>query len=205
MTEPDQPGAFTFFTTSPDGESIDLSAEEAWGFITRMAGATHGVGSDLRPTWHEQWDRMIRRHARVEKMFDAGPDADFDDLQDEMDAFFVACNHLYDWLKNGRPVPSITGKVLHDYVINNDALKICRDYVNTHKHMVRDNPPDYASFLRYERQGANSPQVVIAHWSGHGVPDESAIQTVDARQLMTECIAAWTQFLTTRGLEFINN
>jgi hypothetical protein len=102
----------------------------------------HLVGPTTAPTWKDQWNRMIRWKADLDRTYCGRSDGlGTEDALDHALAFFVACFHLGDWLQHD----GFTGA--RAYAKSDPALRVCRDLANGHKHLVLDrsaSAPDTA-------------------------------------------------------------
>lgn len=127
-------------------------------------------------------------------MYDAGAGTDVDELLDDVDALLVSVWHLYDWIKNDSALDSRIPKRVDAFVSSSKALRMCRDYVNSYKHRVRDRPSArYARILEYRREAGTRPAVRIVSWVGPVPPDEFT-ESIEALDLARQGMDEWALF-----------
>lgn len=150
-----------------------------------------------RPTWSEQYERMIRWHKRIQatRPSDHG-------LVDDCYAFFICAFHLRDWLQADTTVPRETRNKVKDYVNGNPSLRRCADLANGAKHMIVTETPRFPNKpSRVETKRAFQRNLVQpnAFVSGALVVMFGS-DTLSARTLAHDVIDAWDTFLDQHGL-----
>jgi len=158
--------------------------------------------------WREQYDRMIRSHARLLSVTDRSTALGSDDARDALVHFFEDAYHLKDWI--GNDVTLSRRRFDVEKAVNNSMrLTICADICNGVKHFN----------LRRGRGGGAGAEIVgqgltiglpTARWPEPDEADEGWIEhswhieyrgrTYDAAKLAAEVVAAWDRWLTTQGL-----
>lgn len=107
-----------------------------FSFPTHAQAQTMGLLLTLQEVegWHGQYRRMLRWRDRV-----CAIDADRSsaDQLDFLVAFFVACFHLRDWLKDS----GVDAERLNALFRANLDLRVCRDIANGFKHCRLDREP----------------------------------------------------------------
>lgn len=114
-----------------EGAGIKIAKD---GFTT-----TKTEKSSIIPSYRDQWNRLKRSYQRLKEM-DEGRAYSIhsENYQDEIYTFFMNCYHLKDWLK--RDLKFRAHNEVEDYVKLNEALLVCADICNAHKHFHLDNP-----------------------------------------------------------------
>jgi len=87
--------------------------------------------ADSAPGWREQYDRMLRWHARINEATHVD-----DRFLDECYAFFT---HVKDWLKADVALPHEVRDLVEQYVERNLWLRLSADLANGSKHMILDH------------------------------------------------------------------
>jgi hypothetical protein len=160
--------------------------------------------------WREQWERVLRWHARWTHLTDGQPldqPLDMAHLRDDMLAFFQNAHHLKDWLGND-PASGKSHAEVEAIVRSSDNLKRCADLCNGAKHftLLTDQSG------RLGRTGLE-PRMGVGNIAVNFTDDETAgiwltsqdIElndgtVIDAMQLADEVIAEWERTLTEWGL-----
>jgi hypothetical protein len=152
--------------------------------------------------WHEQYDRMLRSHARLVQTADGQVMASSDDARDALFHFFQDAYHLKDWIKNDRTVQ--TGNV-ETFVSGEAPLRLCADLCNGTKHLqltkARTGDPSTAFTsqsvtVRPATAGTGEPPRPALHYWGV----DSGGQQYDALTLAGEVVRSWEQWLRREGL-----
>ncbi|MFL9959403.1 hypothetical protein PQR65_39185 [Paraburkholderia nemoris] len=86
--------------------------------------------------WHGQYRRMLRWRERISATDHGRSSAE---QLDFLIAFFVACFHLRDWLKDS----GLDAERLNEMSWKNVELRICRDVANGSRHSYLDRKPFY--------------------------------------------------------------
>jgi hypothetical protein len=165
-----------------------------------------------RRDWKDQYERVIRWRVRLAGAA-PGIDPDLPALrafQDYVHAFFVDCYHLTDWLLEA----GVAGEdEMKDFFLKNKCLRVAQGICDSAKHFHLRKRHD-SKFYREHYGGA---AIVVAE-SSTGVSavfpqtdpsialsgqyfvttDEG---THDILTLADQCILAWTQLITSKGLE----
>jgi hypothetical protein len=168
----------------------------------------HGVMSVQPPKWREMWDRVQRWYERFAET-DQGRthDRPSDFYQDEAYAFFIACFHLKDWLKND-PLSSAVATDVEQLVANSPNLRLCADLCNGSKHLILTSPRvDAATQIgrRHLSVGISEsigPSPAPAERTTISAKYEihAAGKAYDAFQVATACRDEWEQYLKRKGL-----
>lgn len=117
------------------------------------------------------------------------PPANSGPFQVELDAFFLACWHMRDWMDGDNVrLPAITMKVIDEYVNKSLPLLRCRAYANTIKHFELNSPEKLAMRKVGHKSDEHSMSMSLEFWSSQ------TAQQVDALQLAEDCYAAWALF-----------
>ena len=156
--------------------------------------------------WREQYDRMLRWHARLREHADERRRLDEERQRDDYYAFFVFCYHLKDWLKNDPQVLASVGdaktfgeRVEAVITEKKSSLAICADLTNGVKHLIRDNPkqvrvdPDArlsappAAFQRgaFQADAFQVGEIVV----------KFADQRLRAEEVADRCVTVWQELL----------
>ncbi len=156
----------------------------------------------MPPSWREQYDRVKRWHVRISES------ALFDDHHlDDVNAFFIFCYHLKDWLKKDRALDRAIGNAAESLVSSDDWLKLCADVANGAKHLVLDSPR-VASGLQVDKMELTTLiDPANAEWEAAREPQVQlvpVIRTVDGQPVAPalhaadECVRAWEAAAPTR-------
>jgi hypothetical protein len=138
-------------------------------------------------------DRARRFLDRVE-----GPQASDVEFQDMMWAFFQACWHLKDWVKND-PLPSdVQKEAVIDQAHASSVLGICRDLCNGTKHLGLDRTPSSGT-------GAAHDHVAITIVPGESSTIDCIVQDgfghpISSKQLARDCLKEWERILQSKNL-----
>jgi len=153
----------------------------------------------------EQLERVQRYYNRFKNINDGREHTmSTDHYVDDVHAFFMACYHLKDWLKNDSSYAAHTKQEIEDYVSKTPALAICADICNGLKHLVLDpkfGPP--RSGDEPTIGGKHIELTLTASLSGPKIPPRISMKfeiqhsgkTLDAFQLATDALAAWQSFI----------
>ncbi|WP_230461039.1 hypothetical protein [Burkholderia ubonensis] len=138
--------------------------------------------------WHGQYQRMLRWHDRV-----CAIDAERSSAEqlDFLIAFFVACFHLRDWLKDA----GVDAERLNASFRANVELRVCRDIANGFKHSRLDrepfDDPVFSIVREYVPAGwPSNAQHTNARWLV--VAGDSKLDLVE---LAGRCVSIWDGFL----------
>ena len=158
----------------------------------------------MPPTWREQYDRVRRWQARI------GDATVFDDRHlDEVNAFFISCHHLKDWLKNDRTLDRVIRDAAESLVNSDDWLKLCADVANGAKHLVISRTIRVAPGLRVGMmEWTTLIDPANAEWEALREPQVQLVPVihtewqavVPALHAADECVRVWETFLRERGL-----
>lgn len=117
------------------------------------------------------------------------------DGEDFVYAFCQTAYHLRDWLQNSGATSQAD---LDALMASTPALKLCRDVCNGSKHFRLDpsrTETDHISLMREyvppigaTGSGGSRPRLFV--FEGQ----DGAIQIVEIRDLMRECVEAWSRF-----------
>jgi hypothetical protein len=140
-------------------------------------------------SWHGQYKRMLRWRDRICSI-DNGRCAN--DQLDFLIAFFTACFHLRDWLKD----TGVGHESLNALFQANVEMRVCRDIANGFKHSRIDREPFYDSGLSVIRE------YVPSNWPsdlGHSNTRWSVVagdDKLDLIELANRCVALWDAYLS---------
>jgi len=122
---------------------------------------------------------------------------------DDFYAFFVWCFHLKDWLKHDSGLDAKIGADAEDFVNSNRWLRICADIANGSKHLRFTRPARIDAGARVETTTVKfdtagfSPEAFLSQ-DFIVVPADGT--TWIAVEIAKNAVAAWDNFLGTRGL-----
>jgi len=155
---------------------------------------THGADK----YWPEQWHRISWHLDNLRDIYAGVLPNNSGPLVIELDAFFLAAWHLWDWLQNDDvEAAQITGQELSSFYSQCIPLQRCNAYANTVKHFELRNPKRLRSrIVSYEREADGPVQIILEFWSSVDPP-----QQVDALQLAEDVNNAWLEFMDLHGLE----
>jgi hypothetical protein len=158
--------------------------------------ATASVGYPNGHDWNTHWLKTTIYLARLREVYQADPVSNVD-LMALVDAFMIACTHMWDAFKNDPGVPSIK-KLEVDAAMAGDAnLRLCRDYANTAKHLKRSKPDDIeASVLEAGSKGVGNFVTI-----GYGPATSPRGSTIDALELAEAGYAAWQTFMADNAIQ----
>lgn len=161
----------------------------------RLTVDSYVVGYPTGHGWNVHWLMTTRHLARLRDAYRSEP-MDNIDLIAIVDAFMVACAHMWDAFKNDPTLTSI-GKEEVDAAMAADArLQLCRDYANTAKHLRRRAPGDIeAAVLEVGSRGRGN-FVTVAY----GPSIDPRRSTIDALELAESAYAAWQTFIADNGI-----
>jgi hypothetical protein len=157
--------------------------------------ATASIGYPNGRTWQHQWFKTSRYLGRLRQIYTADP-ANNIDLMDIVDAFMISCAHMWDAFKNDPGLPAISEQDVQG-AMQDDNLRLCRDYANTAKHLKRTSARDIeASILEAGSKGAGNFVTI-----GYGPATSPRQSSVDALELANGAYAAWQRFMRDHGIE----
>jgi hypothetical protein len=150
--------------------------------------------ADSAPGWREQYDRMLRWHARINEATHVD-----DRFLDECYAFFTCCFHVKDWLKADVAVPHEVRDLVEQYVERNLWLRLSADLANGSKHMILDHPR-FDEPARVEKIGVLdlSPLAIMPVKPGAVI--QIGADMYHPRHVADRCVAQWNTFLVEHGL-----
>ena len=163
-------------------------------FVQSITGCK-GKQDESMSNWNEQWKRVQRYYDRCKKINDGfkGHGEPSDYYFDDMVAFFQNCFHLRDWLMKDGFQSAKIAKTPEEYVRDTLCLAICADLANTTKHMnLRHRPKSGDEPKRANRSMSvtmGSPVVILKANIEHNG------KMIDAFELSTECMSAWSAYL----------
>jgi hypothetical protein len=161
----------------------------------------------------DQYYRMCRWYERFKKMNDGTQvGATFEGQDDDMRAFFINCDHLYDWVINdfkvGKSHPNYKEycefrKDLEEFKNRNECIKICADLCNSSKHFRLNKRPKFGEETRIRTEihidelKDNPPVKRI--WR---IESESGNE-YDAFEIATQCVTKWKEFLENHRMQIL--
>jgi hypothetical protein len=148
--------------------------------------------------YEEQFERVKRYLSKFEEINDGKiHDQSSSHYDDDVYAFFQACYHLKDWIRNDPACSSWSN--VEDYINNNPKLQICGDLCNALKHLVLDR------HRSTENPNFAGSGITLSIENGFGVDKEFYISikyiistnsgTIDAFALAEDCVKAWETFI----------
>jgi len=160
-------------------------------------------------SWRDQWARITRWRERVRRSRDEFRDDDLgsEGYRDEVFALFQAIWHLKDWLANDDSLSPALGRgEIESWLSGNSVdpqepkmLHVAADLANGSKHLKLTRTPRAAGSAQTRRD----IQVFVGHGVSHTfwVTDARSGKDYEAVELADLCLAEWTTFLATRGLQ----
>ena len=174
---------------------------QAYGsFMAMLSGegrlrATGVVGYPSGHDWNIHWLKTTKYLARLREVYQSEP-ANNIDLIAIVDAFMIACSHMYDAFKNDPGLTSITKADVNEAMAGDAHLRLCRDYANTTKHLKRKAADDIEAAVSEAGSRGSGNFVTIAY----GPSTNPRGSTIDALELAEAGYAAWHAFMTARGI-----
>lgn len=150
--------------------------------------------------WEDQYRRVLRWFLRfAETTTSRVHDRESDTYQDDAYAFFVACYHLKDWLKND-PASTAAASDVEEFVAGSSALSLCGDIANGSKHLLLTTPRVDANTRMGKRE--YKLDLTPGQWPKISAKYEiqAAGKTYDAFKLAERCMADWERYLGSIGL-----
>ncbi|MFC4122022.1 hypothetical protein [Nonomuraea zeae] len=173
----------------------------------------------LSEGWRDQYERMLRSHARLAETAAPSP-LDAAEARDRLYHFFQDAYHLKDWLKNDQAagLDAVTNQALERHITATPALAMCADLCNGTKHLtLRDGriPGSPAVFTSQDIDVAFTPDTCPADPAvplrlrmiprssilvGHTWVASSNDQRYDVFVLANGVVAAWNDWLDRQGI-----
>jgi hypothetical protein len=148
--------------------------------------------------WEAQWRRVQRRLEDMRDVYAETPSAGTEAAFDSVLSFFEAIHHLRDHLSKD-PASGVTFMDGRALIRSSLALKLCADLANASKHLILTKTPwsgDPSTAIT-----RNDANVMLSSGTvAHRFYMESGGRTYDALQVAEDGVAAWTRFLSSRGL-----
>jgi len=158
--------------------------------------ATGSVGYPSGHDWNIHWLKTTMYLARLREVYRSAS-ANNIDLIAIVDAFMIACTHMYDAFKNDPGLASIKKADVDAAMAGDEYLRLCRDYANTAKHLKRKAADDIeAAVLEAGSRGVGN-FVTIAY----GPSTNPRASTTDALDLAEAAYAAWQTFMKSHGIQ----
>ena len=158
--------------------------------------ATASVGYPNGHNWNVHWLKTTKYLARLREVYQTDP-ANNIDLMAIVDAFMIACTHMWDAFKNDPGLPSIKKTDVDAAMAGDENLRLCRDYANTAKHLKRSKPADIeASVLEAGSKGTGNFVTI-----GFGPATDPRGSTIDALELAEAGYAAWQAFIKAHNIQ----
>ena len=176
--------------------SAVVSGEAALVAVSAMA-ETVKIGYSVA-RWTHQW-RTIQRHlGRLREQYQGIGMLGNIDVEDTVDALFLALNHLYDWLLQDSATTFLGKSMLDSHVSNHgNSLGLRRDYANTRKHMKRNSASAQLAQITNIETGPNGHTATIGYWPGN---QPNSVAETDALALAEQCEQDWRSLLATNGI-----
>lgn len=155
---------------------------------------THGADR----FWPEQWHRICWHLDNLRALYAGSLPNGSGPLVIELDAFFIAAWHLYDWLLNDNAAAAqVSEPELRSFVARCVPLQRCNAYANTVKHFDLSRPERLRSRLvSYECEVGGAVRITLEFWSSVDQP-----QQVDALRLAEDVNTAWLDFIDLHDLD----
>jgi len=158
--------------------------------------ATGVVGYPKGHDWNVHWLETTMYLARLREVYRSAP-ANNIDLIAIVDAFLIACTHMYDAFKNDAGLASIKKADVDAAMADDEHLRLCRDYANTTKHLKRKAADDVEAAVLEAGSRGTGNFVTIAY----GPSTKPRGSTVDALELAEAGYAAWRAFMKAHGIQ----
>jgi hypothetical protein len=143
------------------------------------------VSGAVAPTWHEQYERMLRWLERLSES------TTHDDRHlDDFHAFFITCFHLKDWLQEDPAVDTKIRGEVEGFLASNLWLRLCADLANGSKHLDVNKTPRYDLPARLEKRTGKGSIVVVTQGKNEW----------PALVIAKKCARAWQPFLVGHAL-----
>ena len=121
---------------------------------------------------------------------------------DDFYSFFTCCFHLKDWLKNDPSLDAVIRDAAEAVIANNRWLGLCADIANGSKHLRIDHVRvDAGSRVEKEEPAFQRNFVQENAFQVGRIVVVAGGNVWDAQDVVTECVRAWDDFLTSKGLE----
>lgn len=155
---------------------------------------THGA----EKYWPEQWHRISWHLDNLRDVYAGKMPHNSGPLVIELDAFFIAAWHLWDWLLNDDAEAAQVGEPeLRSFYAQCLPLQRCNAYANTVKHFELRRPERLRSrIVTYEQEVTSAVRITLEFWSSVDPP-----QQVDALQLAEDVNDSWLEFMDLNDLE----
>ena len=148
--------------------------------------------------WREQYERIKRWYTRLLES-----DAINDRRVDDFYSFFTCCFHLKDWLKNDPSVDQAIRDEAEAAVSSNRWLGLCADITNGSKHLRIDRRVRVDASSRVEKVEPAFQRNFVQQnaFQVGGIVVVAGGNVWDAQDVAGQCMRAWDEFLTIKGLE----
>lgn len=152
----------------------------------------------MEGTWREQYDRVKRWYTRLSES-----DTINHRRVDDFYSFFIFCFHLKDWLRNDLSVDPAIGDAVEALIANNQWLGLCADIANGSKHLRIDRRPRVDASVHLGKQEPAFQRNAFQQnaFQVGGIVVAAGGNVWDAQDVAIECMRAWDDFLTSKGLE----
>lgn len=158
--------------------------------------ATAYVGYPNGHDWNVHWLKTTKYLVRLREVYQADPVNNID-LMALVDAFMIACTHMWDAFKNDPGLPSIKQTDVDAAMAGDQHLRLCRDYANTAKHLKRSKPTEIvASVLEAGSKGTGNFVTI-----GFGPARDPRGSTIGALELAKAGYSAWQAFIRTHDIQ----
>lgn len=160
---------------------------EGRGELTVFGTVTHTGGWD----WNSRWLMTTRYLSRLREQYTGKVESNIDQWA-VVNSFMIECSHMWDAFKNDSTLPHVGPQEVQDAMKGSSALRLCRDYANTYKHLVRTDPlNDVVAEIWEDGTTPTANFVTISY--GPGSNPRAA--TIDALALAEDAYAAWQTFM----------
>ena len=165
--------------------------------VTAGDSLSYSLADNPEIDWAARWFELTNRLARLRSLCVPGSKVNRADLKRETEDYFVACNHIADWLKMDPrlDVLGITDKVVEDFVASEQSLEICRGVANTVKHADPKSNNRFQARIVEFHSGPDGLRQTLEYRSSI-----QQAQTVEALELAERCHDDWERFLKAQAL-----
>jgi hypothetical protein len=150
--------------------------------------------------WQEQYERMLRSHARLTDIANGSAMASSDQGRDALFHFFQDAYHLKDWIKNDSEVAP---RGVEKWIEQMASLRLCADLCNGSKHLKLTKSRTADLGTSFAVQDVTVRPGSIGHPANpplHGWRVQSGGQSPDAVELAGDVVRDWRSWLRSEGL-----
>lgn len=149
---------------------------------------------------------MLAYKGQIDRAYAGEGAASVDDFRMMIDGFFVACEHLKDWLIHDLGL-SLTGKDddlvddretekrriarVHGFANDSLPLSVADAYANVWKHHTRSGEKMPWAWINSITEGPSGMSAEIWYY----LPGKKGYEPFDAAELARDCVKAWQKFI----------